>query len=64
MLAVAAWFVALIVVGSTMGMFGNMFEGFFGPIGLEGTPAAGGAGRAGAVTTPAARAVATPTVSR
>ena len=32
-LAVLALYVALIVMGSTMGMFGDMFQGFFGPVG-------------------------------
>ena len=30
-LAVAAMFIAFLVIGASMGMFGNMFEPFFGP---------------------------------
>jgi hypothetical protein len=32
-LGVVAIYIAMIVTASTMGMFGTMFEGFFGPVG-------------------------------
>ena len=58
-LAIAAWYIALVVISSGMGLMGNMFEGFFGTLGPPGTPAAGtpaaGTGQTGAVATPTVR---------
>jgi hypothetical protein len=41
LIAVAVVFIMLMVTASTVGMFGTMFEGFFGPAEPAATPGSG-----------------------
>ena len=58
--AAAAIFIAFLVMGASMGMFGDMFTPFFGSLGnatgLTGTPAAGTSGTSSTSSRPAATA--------
>jgi hypothetical protein len=62
-------FVAFLVIGASMGMFGDMFQPFFGSLGaaagVSGTPAAGTrTGTPVTGTSSGARPAATPTIRR